>query len=499
MTLFATSGTDTRLRRLAEHGKLRRIYRGIYTDDLITPIETQVRRELFALCAALAPGAVISHRSALEARPTPGGNFFLTGIYRRDLRLPSVTMRITEGPAPLPSDARIPTFLGDTYNASWARALLENLAESRGDPAERRTLGRAGVEAWLDRLIARDIDLQQVNGLRDQAREIAEPLGLQEQFKSLDQTIGALLGARKASNLTTRVARARATGRPYDAQRLELFNTLASYLNEHPLIVPAADSNADPQLQAFVESYFSNYIEGTEFEIEEAHDIVVKGRPLKYREDDSHDILGTHRAILESKAMPRIAQSHEEFVERLRHFNRQVIESRVDKQPGEFKTQANRAGNTYFVAPDLVLGTLERGFELIMAAGTPANKAALAMFVVVEVHPFTDGNGRSARVLMNEYLSAAGLTRIIVPTVYRDDYISALKALSSNAHPVPYDRMLTRAARFSRWIDFSKREACFKSLKDSNAMEQPQDAKLKFDYAGTAAGYAVETGPQGGD
>jgi hypothetical protein len=61
-------------------------------------------------------------------------------------------------------------------------------------------------------------------------------------------------------------------------------------LHRNPLPVPPAHPGADPHLQAFVETYFSNYIEGTEFEIKEAHDIVVKGRPMKYREDDSHDI-----------------------------------------------------------------------------------------------------------------------------------------------------------------------------------------------------------------
>jgi Fic family protein len=44
------------------------------------------------------------------------------------------------------------------------------------------------------------------------------------------------------------------------------------------------------------------------------------------------------------------------------------------------------------------------------------------MFVVAEVHPFTDGNGRTARLAMNQFLTQAGLTRIIIPTVYRNDY-----------------------------------------------------------------------------
>src|SRR4051812_5034153 len=83
-----------RLQRLATAGKLRRIYPGVYTDDLVQPLESIVRRELFALCSLVAPGAIISHRSALEGGPTPGGNLFLTGANRRDFELPGVKLRV---------------------------------------------------------------------------------------------------------------------------------------------------------------------------------------------------------------------------------------------------------------------------------------------------------------------------------------------------------------------------------------------------------------------
>ena len=47
----------------------------------------------------------------------------------------------------------------------------------------------------------------------------------------------------------------------------------------------------------------------------------------------------------------------------------------------------------------------------------------MVMFVVAEVHPFSDGNGRTARLAMNCMLSARALSRIIIPTVYREDYL----------------------------------------------------------------------------
>ena len=469
-----------RLQRLSTDGQLRRLCPGVYTDDLVQPLESIVRRELFALCALVAPGSIISHRSALEGgRPTAAGNLFLTGANRRDFELPGVKLRMAKGAGPLDCDIRIPTFTGDAFISSQARALLENLTSSRGNPAERRTMGAEGVEDWLARFISRDIS-GATNKIRDAARSIAGALGLESEFKQLDRTIGALLGTQRA-NLTAPTARARAAGRPYDDARVALFQALAAELQSTPLQAPLADPNIDSNLQAFVETYFSNYIEGTQFEIEEAHDIVVQGRPLKYREDDSHDILGTYRAILESKANPTIPQRFEDFATQLQHWNREVIESRQSKSPGEFKTESNRAGNTVFVVPDLVIGTLQKGYESIMSAATPANRAAVAMFVVAEVHPFTDGNGRTARLAMNLFLTEAGLTRIVIPTVYRDDYISALKAMSTNSLPTPLVRMLGRAARFSRWVDTSSKASAFADLKRSNALGRPETDKLSFD------------------
>jgi len=483
MALQVTANNKTearRLQRLASSGKLRRIYAGVYTDDLVQPLESIVRRELFALCSLVAPGAIISHRSALEGgRPTPAGSIFLTGANRRDFELPGIRLRVVQGVGPLDSDIRIPTFTGDAFISSQARALLENLTSSRGDPAERRTLGPDGVEAWLARFVSRDVN-DATNKIRDSARSIAGSLGLESEFAQLDRIIGTLLGTQR-THLTAPAAIARAAGRPYDDARVTLFQALATELQADPLQVPAADPTANADLQAFIETYFSNYIEGTEFEIEEAHDIVVQGRPLRYREDDSHDILGTYRAILESKAKPVMPQRFEDFAKQLQVWNREVIESRQSKSPGEFKTESNRAGNTVFVAPDLVVGTLEKGYESIMSAATPANRAALAMFVVAEVHPFTDGNGRTARLAMNLFLTEAGLTRVIIPTVYRDDYISALQAISINSLPTPLVRMLGRAARFSRWLNMTSKAAAFGDLKRSNAMGRPETDKLVFD------------------
>src|SRR3546814_12896837 len=100
---------------------------------------------------------------------------------------------------------------------------------------------------------------------------------------------------------------------------------------------------------------------------------------------------------------------------------------------------------TLFVAPDLVEGTLGRGYDLCQALGDPLHRSIYMMALVSEVHPFADGNGRIARIMMNAELVAGGEERIIIPTDYRTDYLTALKAFKHNARIEPLLRMLSVA------------------------------------------------------
>ena len=130
------------------------------------------------------------------------------------------------------------------------------------------------------------------------------------------------------------------------------------------------------------------------------------------------------------------------------------MQQRPDKKPGEWKDRVNQAGSTVFVLPELVPGTLREAFERILALVDPVARALMTMFVVSEVHPFIDGNGRTARLAMNCVLSSVGLSRNIVPTVYREDYLLPLKALSNNADARPFVAAMTRIQSWSAAFDY---------------------------------------------
>lgn len=95
-------------------------------------------------------------------------------------------------------------------------------------------------------------------------------------------------------------------------------------------------------------------------------------------------------------------------------------------------------------------------------------------------HPFDDGNGRLARVMMNAELEAGGESRIIIPTVYREDHLGALRVLSRQNHALPFVQMLDYAQRFTALLDFSALDNVLATLRSCNAFDDTGDLRLRL-------------------
>ena len=65
----------------------------------------------------------------------------------------------------------------------------------------------------------------------------------------------------------------------------------------------------------------------------------------------------------------------------------------------------------------------------------PVRLAAFAHRKLVDIHPFADGNGRTARLLMNLILVNRGYPIVSIPPVLRLEYINALKAAQREKNP----------------------------------------------------------------
>jgi hypothetical protein len=455
------------VQRELQAGKLQRIATGVASPLPQSDWPALIARERLRVLAALFPGAVLSHRSALAGGQPEDGVIHLTANSRRTVQLPGLTVMLWKGPPPAAGDA--PMLGRDLYFPSLPRLLLENLQPSRGP--QRRAAGREAVEQRL---------LDTLSQLREQARQLATVLSMQAEFQVLDDLVGSILGTR-ASRLTTPEGRARTAPMPYDAQRLALLEHLAAQLRATPLAQPAAVAHSDAERAhfAFLESYFSNFIEGTEFDVQHARAFVLQGQPIAERPKDSHDILGVYRQALHPSWALQTLASGEPVLAQLRARHADQMQERPEVGPGEFKLLANRAGNTEFVAPQLVRGTLVQASQLLPSVPAGTARALLAMFIVSEVHPFTDGNGRLARLVMNAELSAVGACRIIVPTLFREEYLDSLRVLSRQGEATAFITAMQKIHRWTAAFSYHDLDATIARMAACNAFERsPVQFKL---------------------
>lgn len=478
--IFASSNPNISrvLSKKEKDGELRKVAPRIYTTNLVDSLENIVRRNFIDILAYRYPDALISHRSANEMRPTPTGDFFLTNsTTRRVTDLPGITLNFVKGPEATSRD--IP-FMGMHISGEY-RYMLENMQISRKSGHESRVLPVSVIESKLEQLLLTGGE-QRLNQYRDDLREVADELGMHTEFAKINAIISALLSTHDAGVLSSDSARALAAGHPFDHARVELFEILFDTIKDRYFTI-RNNRNTDEEsfrLFSFFESYFSNYIEGTEFEIEEAKAIVDSGIPMPRRDEDSHDILGTFKVLSNRAEMMRTPTSPKELFAILSHRHTILLEGRPHMNPGVFKMKNNRAGQTEFVDHRLVKGTLSQGFKYYAALTDPFARAIFMMFMISEVHPFNDGNGRMARVMMNAELVRADHSRIIVPTVFREDYILALRKLTRHKDPMAYINVMTKLHQFSDNLygtDFTELK---NYLALCNAYEDPSRAKLRI-------------------
>ena len=478
--IFSSSDSNvSRKISLAEKsGKLKKIAPRIYTSNLLDSVENIVKRNLIDILAWRYPNAVISHRSAQELRPTENGEFFLTYNFRKKISdLPGITLNINEGPKAIEDDI----LLNGIYIASEYRWLLECMQISKRQGEQSKVLPISFIENRLEKMILIQGE-DKLNEFRDKLREVSILLNMPVEFEKLNRIISALMSTHNANVLTNDSSRARATGVPFDATRVELFSILFNALNDH-FFIERTNKNTDEdsyRMFSFFEGYFSNYIEGTRFTINEAKSIVETGIAIPKRIKDSHDILGTFTVISNRAEMNKIPSTPEELFELLQNRHRILMREREDCNPGQFKDKNNQAGNTLFVDHRLVRGTLIQGFKYYAALKEPMARAIFMMFMISEVHPFVDGNGRIARIMMNAELFRGGQSRIVVPTVFREDYILALRKLTRSKEPNTYIRVMEKLHKFSDNLYGDDFDELNNYLAECNAYEEPEKAHLKY-------------------
>jgi hypothetical protein len=475
-----------RLRKLAS-----KLASKLYTDDLRAEPGEILRRHRQEIAAHFYPGAVISHRSALEGKLSPAGKFHISlpNKVAPVRKLPGLEIRIWQGPAAQADDT--PTAVQDNgarlYIASQARAVLENFQIARarvGD--EPKTLPKEALEAWFDRqlrILGTGAEAW-LNELLENARALSQKFEWQREFGGLEEFVRSLKGKPSAYELSSDLSRARAAGKPYDPERIQLFNELKAALAMESFQELPAAPVAELENRAFWEAYFSNYIEGTKFSVEEAQEIVNEtdtAKALKRnRPEDAHDILETYRLIVDSRISGKVAETALKYIELIKNRHARMMASRDQVAPGFFKERNNEVGSRVFVRPELVTETIARGWQSGRDLKSAIARAFFMLFVVSEVHPFQDGNGRISRLGMNAVLEDARQMRLILPTSFRNDYLTVLEALTINGNPKPFCQFAHKLIELNSRMPLGNFEVAYDYYKKTAALDEPKQGNLSL-------------------
>lgn len=190
-------------------------------------------------------------------------------------------------------------------------------------------------------------------------------------------------------------------------------------------------------------TYTSNAIEGNTLTASETaelieHGITVVGKPLR----DHLEVLDHHAAL---GWMRELAATDSVLGERVvTELQRRIMLRSNPEIAGFYSLHLRRIVGSAVVFPNPAkVPTLMASFGGWLA-DTPASMETAfdAHYRLVSIHPFTDGNGRTARLLMNLLLIRGGYPPVAVRPEDRRGYIDALETAQVSEDRAPYDRLL---------------------------------------------------------
>jgi Fic family protein len=200
--------------------------------------------------------------------------------------------------------------------------------------------------------------------------------------------------------------------------------------------------------------YESNSIEGNsltlrETEIVLSKGVTVSGKPLK----DHMEAVNLMQAWEQVKELAKPGASLAE--NQLLDLHRIVLTRVEDSFAGSYRTSTVRIAGANFIPPNpiKVPDLMTELFAGLVTISDPVERAARLHHGIAHIHPFADGNGRTARLAMNFILLAAGYPPISIPTDLRQAYYHALEAADSGDFPVWQNFLTTQLEKeLDEWL-----------------------------------------------
>jgi len=259
-------------------------------------------------------------------------------------------------------------------------------------------------------------------------------------------------------------------------------------------------------------NYHSNAVEGNSLTLGETrslilHGLTAHGKPLR----DHLDIQGHDDAVKAIESAVNEQQGLNEVF--IRNLHRALLKEPYEVEAiapdgtpckrliaiGDYKTMPNNVRTStgeiyYFTPPEQVkpeMTDLLDWYRAREAAGEhPVIIAATFHYRFVRIHPFDDGNGRMARLLMNQILFRHGYTLAIIPIAERDRYFRALETVDRTANLDQFRDYIAACCNYSLSLFIRAARGCL-STSDSRTVCNTSVPEAFFQRRGLCASRAV--------
>ncbi len=192
-------------------------------------------------------------------------------------------------------------------------------------------------------------------------------------------------------------------------------------------------------------TYESNAIEGNSLTLAETRVVVLDGLTIGGKSVREHLEATNHWAALQHlETMTQAGPLSEDDVLTLHGL---ILRGLDDRNAGRYRrVQVEISGSRHLPPPPGAVPGRMR--ELLQWANSeaaearhPVLRAAEFHQRLVDIHPFVDGNGRTARLALNLILLRAGYVPAIIPTARRAEYIASIEAWRRK-EAEPFERLV---------------------------------------------------------
>ncbi len=192
-------------------------------------------------------------------------------------------------------------------------------------------------------------------------------------------------------------------------------------------------------------TYHSNAIEGNTLTLNETKAILLDGVTISGKTLREHLEVVNHREAM--RFVTRLASSDAPLQEKeILELHRYILTGIQSEDAGRYRSVRIRVAGAQRIfpnplkVPELMSKLVE---DVNTFEGNDVLQASFAHYQLVAIHPFVDGNGRTARLLMNLLLLRNQYPPVLLPVEKRSQYYDALSA-ADEGNMVLFDELIAQ-------------------------------------------------------